>query len=132
MMMSQIRSIFGVVVVTSLLGVGTVTADGDDSGQSEMPEAVAELVNAMSGVQRVEPLGDDTFAVHRQMVVTGSRIPREVVLQVAKDGTVVDWGRTPNFSRTYTYRELRRTGRGDLAEALIKLDPAIQRGGAGL
>jgi len=94
-----------------------------------LPEAVAAMVDAMSGVQRVEPLEDGLFAVHRRMSVTGSRIQRDITMQVAKDGSVVDWGRTPMFSRSYTRRQLIQTGEIDAAEALEKLDPAIQSHG---
>ena len=97
----------------------------------ELPEKVAELVNAMAGVQRVEPLDNGLFAVHRRMTVTGSRIPRKVKIEIAEDGEVVDWGRSPFFTRSFTRRELLQTGEVDLAEALKRLDPAIQSSGGG-
>lgn len=131
MLIARFRNSLGIIAVTCLLGAGPVMADEDQSDAPELPEAVAELVGAMSGVQRVEAAENGTFKVHRQMEVTGSRIMRDVTLRIAEDGTVLDWGRTPMYSRTYTIRELRDTGRADLAEALIKLDPAIQGGGSG-
>ena len=123
-----------------LLITGVVTAQQDELTDTEapgleqsegpaLPEAVAALVDAMSGVQRVEPLEDGLFAVHRRMSVTGSRIQRDITMQVAKDGSVVNWGRTPMFSRSYTRRQLIQTGEIDAAEALEKLDPAIQSNG---
>lgn len=128
MLLARFRNSLGIIAVTCLLGAGPVMADGDVLDAQELPEAVAELVGAMSDVQRVESAENGTFEVHRKMEVTGSRIKRDVKLTVAEDGTVLDWGRTPSYSRTYTIRELRETGRSDLAEALIRRDPALQGG----
>ena len=101
------------------------------SDGSELPEKVAELVNAMSGVQRVESLDNGFFAVHRRMTVTGSRIPRNVKIEIAENGEVVDWGRRPLYTRSFTRRELLETGQVDLAEALKRSDPSIRSSGGG-
>lgn len=99
------------------------------SAETELPEAVAGLVNAMSGVQRVEPLENGVFAVNRRIQVTGSRLKQSVTMQVAEDGSVVDWGRRPLFTRNYTRSELMKTGEVDLGEALDQIDPSIQNSG---
>jgi hypothetical protein len=121
--------------LTSLLGTA-VAADNDEmtsaspaterSAESDLPEPVAELVGALSGVQRVEVLEDDTFAVHRRMVVTGSRIPRRVTIRVDENGEVVDWGDRPGITRIYTRDDLMRSGHVQLAEGLSRIDPAIR------
>jgi len=121
--------ITGVVAAQQGESTDTEAPGLEQSEEPALPEAVAALVDAMSGVQRVEPLEDGLFAVHRRMSVTGSRIQRDITMQVAKDGSVVDWGRTPMFSRSYTRRQLIQTGEIDAAEALEKLDPAIQSHG---
>ena len=137
MFRNSFRSLLGIVAAGSVLMAGMVMAQDSESGEfqqppaeksatPELPEKVAELVNAMSGVQNVEKLENGLFAVERRMNVTGSRILRNVKLKVDENGEVVDWGRTPMFSRTYTHRELTETGEVDLAEALQRLDPAIQ------
>jgi len=128
MLTAGFRNSLAIIAVTCLLSAAPLMADEKKSDAQELPEAVAELVGAMSGVQRVEPAENDVFVVHRQIEVTGSRIKRDVKLQIAKDGTVLDWGLSPMFSRTYTLRELRNTGSADLAEALSRLDPRIQGG----
>ena len=121
--------ITGVVAAQQGESTDTEAPGLEQSEEPALPEAVAALVDAMSGVQRVEPLEDALFAVHRRMSVIGSRIQRDITMQVAKDGSVVDWGRTPMFSRSYTRRQLIQTGEIDAAEALEKLDPAIQSHG---
>ena len=143
MFRNNFRVLLGVIAAGFILMAGVVMAQDSESGESrqpaaersakpelpelpELPEKVAELVNALSGVQNVEKLDNGLFAVHRRMNVTGSRIPRNVKMEVTENGEVVDWGRTPMFTRTYTHRELIETGEIDLAEALQRLDPAIQ------
>ena len=121
--------ITGVVAAQQGESTDTEAPGLEQSEEPALPEAVAALVEAMSGVQRVEPLEDGLFAVHRRMSVTGSRIQRDITMQVAKDGSVVDSGHTPMFSRSYTRRQLIQTGEIDAAEALEKLDPAIQSHG---
>lgn len=142
MLTNGIKSFWGAIAAGSLLITGAATAQdeaptepespaAEASAKPELPEKVAELVNAMSGVQHVEKLESGLFAVHRRMNVTGSRIPRDVKLEVAENGEVVDWGRTPLYSRTYTRRELIQTGNVDLGEALQRLDPSIRSQGGG-
>lgn len=101
--------------------------------KTELPEKVMELVNALSGVERIETLENGSFAVYKQISVTGSRIRRTVKLEVTEDGEVLDWGQAPLHTRMYTRRELLNTSKiGDIAEALERLDPAIQgRGDSG-
>ena len=52
------------------------------------------------------------------MVVTGSRIPQPVD---ARTGYPI----TPDILRIYTYDDLYRTGRVDVARALRQLDPSL-------
>lgn len=136
------RTLLSAVTLGCFLSIGVAVAQdsktteperatSEEAAGPELPEKVAELVNAMSGVQRVEPLDNGLFAVHRRMTVTGSRIPRNVKLEIAEDGEVVDWGRTALYTRSVTRRELLETGEVDLAEALKRRDPAIQSGGGG-
>lgn len=131
------KVLLGVITAGFVLIAGVAMAQDSESGESqrpaaeksatpELPEKVAQLISAMSGVQNVEKLENGLFAVHRRMNVTGSRIPRNVEMKVAENGEVVDWGRTPMFTRTYTHRELIETGEVDLAEALQRLDPSLQ------
>lgn len=102
------------------------------AGGTELPEKVAKLVNAMPEVRRVEQIETGLFAVHVRMDVTGSRIRRDVKLEVAEDGEVVDWGHASlPFIRTYTRRQILGTGQMDLAEALERLHPAINSRGGG-
>lgn len=136
-MMFKSRIFVNAISISSVLIAGAVMAQDieptesqlptlEESTNTELPEKVAQLVDAMSGVQRVEKLESGLFAVERRIRVTGSRIRREVTLEIDENGQVVDWGRTPFYTRTYTRRELVETGRIDLAEALDQLDPAIQ------
>jgi len=115
--------------LAGVLGAAPAMAGDQQEAMPEMPEAVSKLVNAMSGVESVEATEDDQFRIHRRIVITGSRVPREVTMVVAKDGTVVDWGREASFLRSYTLSELRDTGNADLAKALSELDPSIRTGG---
>lgn len=135
MLIGQFRDLLTAIAVASLLCAAPVMADQKDgpepssAGQpaaSDLPEAVAELVAAMSSVERVEPLDDDTFAIHSRMQLTGSRIPRDVTITVDDKGNVIDWGEKPFLTRTYTREDLFRTGHVQLAEGLSKIDPAIR------
>lgn len=123
--------IAGVVMAQDIDSANPKLPAAEESAETELPEKVAELVDVMSGVQSVEKLDNGLFAVHRRISVTGSRIARDVKLEIDEDGRVVDWGRTPFQTRTYTRRELLDTGRIDLAEALDQLDPRIQSRGGG-
>jgi hypothetical protein len=118
------------VAVAVLVWTAPVPAD-ESTIEADLPEAVTELVNALSGVESVEALEDDRYAIHRRVEKTGSRVKRDVTMTVTEDGTVVDWGRDADFLRSYTLSELRTTGYADLARALADLDPAIQTRGGG-
>jgi len=132
-------NILGAITVAALLASGNViaddpkstdpeSADAEQSATLNLPEPVARLVDASSGVQRVEAMENGKFAIHREILEPGSRLKRDVTMLVAEDGSVVDWGRTPMLNRQYTQRELYDAGQLDLAEALDQLDPRIQRG----
>jgi hypothetical protein len=125
--------VLAALVAAFLIGAGGVaagdgTSDGkpSESSKRELPEPVAELVDALSDVERVEALEDDTFAVHRRMKITGSRLPQNVTIRVNEKGEVVDWGDRPMLTRTYTREDLYRTGHADVAEGLSNLDPAVR------
>lgn len=139
MQTEDFRNILGAIMATVFLATGVVMADDHGSTESEpadaqppatpdLPQPVAKLIAAISGVQRVQAVDNGNFAVHRRISVTGSRLMRDVTMLVADDGTVVDWGDTPALTRQYTRRELYQTGQLDIAEALDQLDPRIQSG----
>jgi|SRR6056297_1402086 len=121
-----------IVALTVALWAAPVAAgDEGQTSESSLPEAVSELVDALSGVERVEPVEENRFAVHRRIDVTGSRVKRDVTMIIDEEGNVVDWGRAADFVRSYTLSELRSTGQGDMASALADLDPSIQTRGGG-
>mgnify|MGYP006276191317 CR=1 FL=1 len=117
--------------LAGVLGAAPTLAGDEEHAMPDLPDAVSELVEAMSGVEHVEAIENDQFKIHRRIQVTGSRVARKVAMVVAEDGTVLDWGRDPSFLRSYTLSELRDTGNADLAKALADLDPSIQTRGGG-
>lgn len=124
--MRFVQNLLFVTAVLSMSAAGTALAGDDEPAEQELPEPVANLVDAMRDVQRVEPVGEGLFVIHRKMQLTGSRLIRDVEIQVTEHGEVLDWGRTPFMTRTYTQEQLRQTGRTDLADMLSRLDPSIQ------
>lgn len=116
---------FRMGLLLALLGMAGPSVAQEEGAEPEWPEPVAKLVQALSGVEQVEPAEDGTFIVKRRVQETGSRIYRDVEMRVNDKGEVVDWGDTPFWTRKYTLAELESTGESDLARALSKLDPAV-------
>jgi len=112
--------------ILSLSGTSVAASGEDVTAEPELPEAVVRLVAVMPDVKRVEADTEGTFLIHSKMRVIGSRILRDVKVRVAEDGTVLDWGQMPFAARRITQEEIRSTGRTDIGDALVLLDPAIQ------
>lgn len=117
---------FVVAALLSLPGKAVVAAGPDAPDALELPEPVLRMIAVLPDVKRVESDTDGTFLIHSKMRVIGSRIMRNVEVRVAEDGSVLDWGQTPFAARRYTQEEIRSTGRTDIGDALVRLDPTIQ------